>query len=614
MLICVSGLTDSSDDEENKYFEEAKYSKCGKDLREIMKQKSAADKKRFVELSSRDVGLAIQKSRESLTNISENKIGEKDNESEKVKDFPKSPFVDPVLNMRIINPLYSSAALQRKMINRVSIGSNSIKNFLQTPNSKTLDWVTGGVIVSKISKTSEKGNMYCVWNITDLTGEIKTVCIFLFGSAYREFWKTSVGTVVGILNPDVMENRDKSEATLRVDNVSKILVIGTSRDYGICKSRKKNGEKCTGVVNTAKSEFCTFHVLKEYNKICRKSGVPSSKTSRSISNLQKKVLGKNQVFAGGRIYTGVVGKKSSEKVARDLQRLKSLSGATLTACQKNKQENVSKDSPNEKSEAFMSFPKSPPNAQGGLINLNKTVTPKERNIAKALALTYVRKHGPIKKVEENKKVGKTPEQIALIKRKLESNENKCDKLKEDADDSLLSESKKRYLEQQSLLQNYMARVKGHSGDEKLLKVAESDQREKYFGRLEIREKMENKMASTFSVQGKGVLCLTCNYKSFTPSDYCKKNKHPLKAITTTKKFWKCRQCSNRMTSLDKIPLDGCKTCGSYKWERSSMLPDKGPNLIVEPLSLRGHEEKYIGAVTKNPNLNLLVPEEGSQVS
>lgn len=38
-------------------------------------------------------------------------------------------------------------------------------------------------------------------------------------------------------------------ATLKVDHPGKLMLIGSSKDFGFCKSKRKDGSQCTGLVN-----------------------------------------------------------------------------------------------------------------------------------------------------------------------------------------------------------------------------------------------------------------------------------------------------------------------------------------------------------------------------
>ena len=71
------------------------------------------------------------------------------------------------------------------------------------------DWVTVGVVVDKLPpKESVKGNKYAVWKLSDLSSQSAVVTLFLFGKAYQEHWKMVQGSVVALLNPTIMPNRE----------------------------------------------------------------------------------------------------------------------------------------------------------------------------------------------------------------------------------------------------------------------------------------------------------------------------------------------------------------------------------------------------------------------
>ncbi|KAK6640695.1 hypothetical protein RUM44_012392 [Polyplax serrata] len=624
------GLTDSSDDEENKYFEESKYNECGKSIKQLLKDKNAGSNSLFsgekAHVKGKDFAVNARLARDQLkqhlnalagTNTSKLETG--DSETKKPSTLEKGNLlVDPILNMRIINPLVSSTTLKEKMLGRISIGTLKIKTFLNSASSKSTDWVTGGAIVNKLLKTSQKGNQYCIWRISDLMGDIKTISVFLFGSAYTDFWKTATGTIVGILNPDVMDGNEKSEATLRVDNAHKILLMGTSKDYGTCKSKKKNGENCSSVVNTGKCEFCSYHLQKEYSKACRRSDLQPPKMGSNMDKLKRKFFGKNQGFTGSKGFTGVRGKKSVKNLEKDRQMLLSLSQAPGQSNSSPGNFQKSALTINNSVRSVMEKPKPQtvipsPKQEPRMIDLDFSITKKDRNAAKQRALNYVRKNGPIRKVVENERGKRTPEQIASLKRKLEAEEETTSKKHKDSNvaEGGQDDTKKKKLERIGMNDKFFQLMNAGVKNMEILKTAENDQQEKYFNKLETRERMEDKMASTFKIECNAVRCLKCHYKAFSASDLCKREKHPIKVFKAIKRFWKCAKCSARTVSLELVPVHPCKTCGNSSWEKTSMMPEKGPNLTVEPLSIRGMEEKFIGSVAKNANLNLMVPESAS---
>ena len=103
---------------------------------------------------------------------------------------------------------------------------------------------------------------YMALTLTDLKW---TIDLYLFTTAYTRFRKLTPGTVVALLNPDIMppppDRADTGRFSLKLgSNDDTILEIGTSRDLGWCKSRRKDGKQCPSWVDKRHTEFCEFHV------------------------------------------------------------------------------------------------------------------------------------------------------------------------------------------------------------------------------------------------------------------------------------------------------------------------------------------------------------------
>lgn len=109
-------------------------------------------------------------------------------------------------------------------------------------------------------KSSDRGK-YMVLTLVDLQYEIE---LFLFNTGFERFWKLSTGTVVAILNPDIMPpppgRQDTGRFSLTINSdADTILEIGTARDLGYCKSVKADGDLCNSWVNARRTEHCEFH-------------------------------------------------------------------------------------------------------------------------------------------------------------------------------------------------------------------------------------------------------------------------------------------------------------------------------------------------------------------
>jgi len=103
---------------------------------------------------------------------------------------------------------------------------------------------------------------YMVLTLTDLKW---TVDLFLFTTAYTRFRKLTPGTLVALLNPDIMPpppgKADTGRFSLKLaSSDDTVLEIGTSRDLGWCKSVRKDGKQCSSWINKRHTEFCEFHI------------------------------------------------------------------------------------------------------------------------------------------------------------------------------------------------------------------------------------------------------------------------------------------------------------------------------------------------------------------
>ncbi|KAK2163131.1 hypothetical protein LSH36_85g07077 [Paralvinella palmiformis] len=180
---------------------------------------------------------------------------------------------EPLSGMRIINPLVSSVTLKSLMSGRKMIHLSRLHLKVNTPDLDS-DWVTIAVMVSKSEpRKSVKGNQYSIWRLSDLADCDKVVSLFLFNKVFQELWKTVPGTVIGILNPSIMQSAEKSsfsDLSITIDNPKKLLILGKSKDLGRCKSKTKAGNDCINFVNLQKGEYCTYHVQSAYKKTSAK--------------------------------------------------------------------------------------------------------------------------------------------------------------------------------------------------------------------------------------------------------------------------------------------------------------------------------------------------------
>ncbi|XP_011193575.1 protein MCM10 homolog isoform X2 [Zeugodacus cucurbitae] len=202
----------------------------------------------------------------------------------------KQVYTDPIFGLRIINPQISSVLLTERMAGRKLVKFDELPRHLEVKTAS--DWVIAGVLLTKEVKCSSKNSSrFTIWKLSDLQGNMKAITIFLFQNAHNELWKTSAGTCVAILNPSFIEKKSYTQdiANLSIESAKKVLILGKSKDFGVCKAKTKNGNLCTNFINLQESDFCVFHIQKEFKKVARpfakeKINLNGYRTNQNASN------------------------------------------------------------------------------------------------------------------------------------------------------------------------------------------------------------------------------------------------------------------------------------------------------------------------------------------
>ena len=122
-------------------------------------------------------------------------------------------------------------------------------------------------VEKKGGQTDERGK-FMIITLVDLKWEVD---LFLFNGGFERFWKITEGTVIAILNPNIMPPPPARAATGKFSLVinsdgDTILEIGLARDLGYCQSVKKDGNLCSAWVNWKKTHFCEFHSNSALNR------------------------------------------------------------------------------------------------------------------------------------------------------------------------------------------------------------------------------------------------------------------------------------------------------------------------------------------------------------
>ncbi|XP_017294054.1 protein MCM10 homolog [Kryptolebias marmoratus] len=221
--------------------------------------------------------------------------------------LPKDVSVEKYSGLRLRKPLVSSCEMDRKMADRRLIRLSQVPERLTREKLEDSDWVTFAVLVNKVTPQSNtSGKTFSIWKLNDLHNLDVFVSLFLFGDVHKEHWKRDTGTVIGLLNPNPMKQRDGNDGvSLTVDHPQKVLVLGEARDFGTCKAAKKNGEPCSQIVNLHECQFCQYHVNAQYRKMSsRRAELQSTFSGKAPSRAKAGGL-RERLCQGGFYYGGV---------------------------------------------------------------------------------------------------------------------------------------------------------------------------------------------------------------------------------------------------------------------------------------------------------------------
>lgn len=196
-------------------------------------------------------------------------------------ETPKSPSVsfDVYSGFHLTKRILPHQVVARAVSGKTTYSIKDLLRQVKAPDfslpDDVVDSVMFGIVASKSDprhhkpqydaetgkmKQSERGK-YMVITLVDLQYEIE---LFLFNTGFERFWKLSTGTVVAILNPDIMPpppgRTDTGRFSLAINSdADTILEIGAARDLGYCKSVKADGKLCNSWVNARRTEHCDYH-------------------------------------------------------------------------------------------------------------------------------------------------------------------------------------------------------------------------------------------------------------------------------------------------------------------------------------------------------------------
>ncbi|KAL3316927.1 hypothetical protein Ciccas_004422 [Cichlidogyrus casuarinus] len=522
------------------------------------------------------------------------------------------------------------------------------------PNATpTENVVLVGVVGGRASaRESRAGNKYSTWTMTDLdsigpglsrNGSVK---MFLFGKVHEQLWKVVEGTVVAILRPKLMSNKDPGvkkdpkEIAICVDNHQFVMVMGDSPDYAICCANNlSSGQQCFRVVNKSASKYCELHLKQAYMAASSNRATFSAPSSSLFGNKKKAKsdcfmidnswTALNSTSLNARNCSGIQLERSSsqekmkpgEFVEKVLMK-KCTAGAlnlkqTLEGKTKPGLDKTEAGSEVKRTEAgtFKSFFQQR-SQENQVVDLGpaKEETKKLENIKTAdefmrwKASAIIRKKGGLDqsdkenklkllnaRIEENLKkarqkkspletvLGPNSDQAKNRKRKPSNTEPPVEKRQK----SEVDEKVKRKAE-------LMRQLDEGSKFSDLAAAASQEEENRLFDKLERRDEMEQKLLEMHEQECKVGVCKTCDYRAMHISKQCREEGHDIVYVKGVKRFFACKRCQNRTVSFDRYPKFPCTNCGGESFEKTGAIAErKGPKLASEMLSLRGTEQKFL---------------------
>ncbi|KAK1813322.1 hypothetical protein LTR12_012316 [Friedmanniomyces endolithicus] len=190
------------------------------------------------------------------------------------------PFSSLHLTKRHIPHPTLTRALSQKQVYTLPRLLKEVKSPHYDPPDCDTDYVLFALLASKSTPYDQKAthrstdenqpkddahapkNKFMVLKLTDLTWEID---LFLFGTAFTQFWKLTPGMLLAILNPDILPPSQAQQHSGRFSlklgsSEDSVMEIGVGRDLGWCSSVRKDGRECGEWVDKRKTDICGFHL------------------------------------------------------------------------------------------------------------------------------------------------------------------------------------------------------------------------------------------------------------------------------------------------------------------------------------------------------------------
>uniref|UniRef100_A0A8C2ASP9 Minichromosome maintenance 10 replication initiation factor n=1 Tax=Cyprinus carpio TaxID=7962 RepID=A0A8C2ASP9_CYPCA len=503
--------------------------------------------------------------------------------------------VEKFSGLRLRKPRLSSIDIEQKMASRRLIKLSQLPDRLARDNLEDSDWVTFAVVINKITPQSKNnGKTFSIWKLNDLHNLEVNVSLFLFGSVHTDLWKTDTGTVIGVLNPNPMKNKDGSSEVcffffclLSFHFVFLHVVLnsgevsGCSDDFkglismptpGALNIKKHLGQaKNTAVAGSSVQSISASDLLKQQKEELQQRMLARKKRAEEI---QKRVLQSSAPSRPNVSRGSLLSPKAASQVPKG--------SPGFTSC--------------------LSGPPVPTLGRGfseGEDILLDTSPPSSKSLsaAKLAAMRKLKAKGSVIVKDDPNAVKRKRANGDDITERVERN------LSTPTDENSTGEeeepAQKKRREQLDYIQSeeFQRILNAKSSNSWMMGEIEERAMQEYFEPLVQKEKMEEKMRSIREMKCRAVTCKTCKYTHFKPADRCVEEKHDYQWHDAVKRFFKC-PCGQRKICLGRMPHGACSHCGLFKWERDGMLKEKkGPKIGGELLLPCGEEQpKFLSSL------------------
>ncbi|KAL2315556.1 DNA replication licensing factor mcm10 [Schizosaccharomyces pombe] len=187
-----------------------------------------------------------------------------DGKSEEEKFPMKCDEIDPYSRQAIVIRYISDEVAKENIGGNQVYLIHQLLKLVRAPKFEAPEvdnYVVMGIVASNSgTRETVNGNKYCMLTLTDLKWQLEC---FLFGKAFERYWKIQSGTVIALLNPEVLKpkNPDIGRFSLKLDSEYDVLLeIGRSKHLGYCSSRRKSGELCKHWLDKRAGDVCEYHV------------------------------------------------------------------------------------------------------------------------------------------------------------------------------------------------------------------------------------------------------------------------------------------------------------------------------------------------------------------